>query len=173
MTKIEKAIDGKVTKHRNLTYDEIATYLFENLKIPPTDCLRFNYQTGRYDTREVMIKPEVDISSFIGTQEFMDHKIISRRQCSNITKITFKNVPLNIPDEEVIQLAETYGKPVDYIVHYERLNNYKNRGMMGGTRFIDVELFTGAALNNFYWMEGPLPGDTGTRVTVLHAGQTQ
>ena len=44
---------------------------------------------------------------------------------------------------------------------------------MGGTRFIDVELFTGAALNNFYWMEGPLLGDTGTRVTMLHAGQTQ
>ena len=28
-------------------------------------------------------------------------------------------------------------------------------------------------MNNYYWMEGPLPGDTGCRVTVLHAGKTQ
>ena len=95
------------------------------------------------------------------------------RQRNNVTKITFRNVPLNIPDEEIVQLVETYGKPVDFTVHYERLNNYKNRGMVGGTRFMDVELFPGASMNNFHWMEGPLAGDTGGRITVLHAGQTQ
>ena len=62
---------------------------------------------------------------------------------------------------------------VDYMVHYERLYNDKNRGMMGGTRYVEVELFPGASMNNFYWMEGPLPGDSGCRITVLHAGQIQ
>ena len=28
-------------------------------------------------------------------------------------------------------------------------------------------------MNNFYWMEGPLPGDTSSRITVLHGGQIQ
>ena len=35
-----------------------------------------------------------------------------------------------------LNLAETYGKPIDYIVHYEKLNNVRNKGMVGGTRFI-------------------------------------
>ena len=28
-------------------------------------------------------------------------------------------------------------------------------------------------MNNFYWLEGPLPGDNGSRVMVLHSGQVQ
>ena len=31
----------------------------------------------------------------------------------------------------------------------------------------------GVYMNNFYWMEGPLQGDNGTRITVLHSGQEQ
>ena len=105
--------------------------------------------------------------------EFRGHEITARRQRNNVTKVTFKNVPLNIPDEEILHLCETYGKPVDFQVQYERLNNFKNKGMVGGTRSVDVEMFTGASMFNFYWMEGPLAGDEGCRVTVLHPGQTQ
>ena len=174
MAKIEKTdSEGKVYKHKNLTFDEIGAFLFDILKISPSDCLRFNYTTGRYDTREIMFKPGVDLSSYIGSYIFLDHEIVTRKQRSNVTKITLKNVPLNIPDEEIIHLCECYGKPVDYIVHYEKLFNDKNRGMQGGTRYIDIELFQGASMNNYYWMEGPLPGDSGSRITVLHPGQTQ
>ena len=60
---------------------------------------------------------------------------------------------------------------MDYVVHYEKLFNDKNRGMVGSTRFMDVELFHGASMFNYYWMEGPLAGDTGSRVTVLHPSQ--
>ena len=160
-------------KHRNLTFDEISEFLFDILKISPSDCLRFNYVTGRYDTKEVMFKPGVDISPYIGFFEFMEHEITTRKQRSNVTKVTFKNVPLNVPDDEIIHLCGTYGKPLDYIVHYEKLNNLRNKGMLGGTRYVEVELFPGASFNNFYWLEGPLPGDIGNRVTVLHPGQTQ
>ena len=174
MTKIEKVDnEGKVYKHKNLTYDEIGIFLFDILKISPADCMRFNYSTGRYDTHEIMFKPGFDISPFLGSFVYLDHDISTRRQRRNVTKITFKNVPLNIPDEEIVHLCESYGKPVDYTVYYERLNNDKNRGMQGGTRYVDLELFQGASLNNFYWMEGPLPGDTGSRITVLHPGQIQ
>ena len=62
-TKIERVNnEGKVTRHRNLTFDEIGTFLFDVLKISPTECLRFNYSAGRFDTKEVMFKSEVDIS---------------------------------------------------------------------------------------------------------------
>ena len=174
LTKIQKVdSEGNITKRKNLTFDEIGSFLFDILKISPTDCLRFNYTTGRYDTKEVMFKPEVDISAFLGTYEYLEHEITTRRQRNNVTKVTFKNLPLNIPDEEIVNLVECYGKPVDYVVHYEKMNNNKNKGMVSGTRFIELELFSGASLNNFYWMEGPLPGDSGCRVTVLHPGQIQ
>ena len=174
LTKIQKEDDkGNITKHRNLTFDEIATFLFDILKIPHSACLRFNYTTGRYDSREVMFKPGIDITPYLGTHIFMEHEIITKKQLSSVTKVTFKNVPLNIPDEEIIHLCETYGRPMDYIVHYEKLFNNKNRGMVGSTRYVEVELFPGASMNNYYWLEGPLPGDSGSRVTVLHPGQIQ
>ena len=118
-----------------------------------------------------MFKPDIDLTPFLGSYQGLEHEITCRRQRSNISKITFKNVPLNIPDEEIVNLCETYGKPVDYIVQYERMYNDKNRGMVGSTRVMDVELFQGASLFNYYWMEGPLVGDTGCRVTALHPGQ--
>ena len=173
-TKIEKVdSEGNKTKHRNLVFDEIGTFLFDVLKISPSDCLRFNFTSGRFDTKEVMFKPGIDITPYLGNFEFMEHEVTTRKQRNNVTKIVFKNVPLNIPDEEIVNLAESYGKPTDYTVHYEKLTNPRNKGMVGGTRFMEVELFPGAAMYNYYWMEGPLSGDTGSRVTVLHPGQVQ
>ena len=165
--------DGTISKFRNLTFDEIATFIFEVLKVSPSECKRFNYTTGRYDTREIMFAADIDISPYVGTFKFMHHEIQTRKQRSNVTKITFKNVPLNIPDEEILNLCETYGTPVDFVVHYEKLTNEKNSGHFGGTRYVDLELFPGTFLYNFYWMEGPLSGDAGRRITVLHAGQIQ
>ena len=114
------------------SFDYIATFLFDELQIKPEDCLRFNYTLGRYDSREVMFKPGVNLSPFIGSFEFKGHEITTRKQRNNVTKVTFKNVPLNIPNEELLHLCETYGKPVDHVVHYELLHNIRNRGMTGG-----------------------------------------
>ena len=163
--------DGNISKPRNITFDEIGTFIFDILKIPVADCLRFNYITGRYDTKEIMLKPGVDLSPFIGTFTYLDHNITTKKQLNNITKVTFTNVPLNIPDEEIINLCEVYGKPIDYVVHYEKMTNSKNRGQTSGVRFVEMEMFQGASFNNFFWMEGPLAGDAGARITVLHPGQ--
>ena len=105
----------------------MGTILFDIVKIKPSDCLRFNYTSGRYDTREIMFKPDIDLTPLLGSYQGLGHEITCRRQRSNISKITFKNVPLNIPDEEIVNLCETYGKPVDYIVQYEKMYNDKNR----------------------------------------------
>ena len=151
LTKIQ-TIDaaGKTHTRKNLSFDEIGSFLFDILKVNPSDCLRFNYTSGRYDTREVMFKPEVNLAPYLGTYKYLEHEFFCKKQQSNISKITFKNVPLNIPDKEIVNLCETYGKPVDFIVHYEKLYNTKNRGMQGSTRYMDVELFHGASMFNYY-----------------------
>ena len=36
---------------------------------------------------------------------------------------------------------------------------------------MDMQLTEGMCFENYYWMEGPLPGDVGKRIVVLHNGQ--
>ena len=67
----------------------------------------------------------------------------------------------------------SYGSPVENKVQYEVLRNSRNKGHTGSTRFVDMELNEDSSFNNYYWMEGPFPGDQGRRVLVLHSGQAQ
>ena len=159
---------------KSLTHDDLAELIFDVLNINYTMCIGFNYTTGRYSVREVKFKPGVDISSFIKSGfQFRGHEVSTKKQVNNLTKVTFRNVPFNVPDEEIIELCKSYGNPVDNRVNYEKLFNARNKGMSGGTRWVEMELKSGVCFKNFYWMEGPLPGDIGSRVTVLHSGQEQ
>ena len=105
--------------------------------------------------------------------EFKGYEVSTKKQLNNVTKVSFRNVPFNIPDEEIIELCKCYGNPLNNKVYYEILFNARNRGMMGGTRWVEMELQPGVSMYNFYWREGPLQGDTGSRFTVLHNGQEQ
>ena len=116
----------------------------------------------------------IDLSAFIKSNiKFKGHMISTKKQTNNVTKVSFRNVPFNIPDEEIIQLCNCYGKTVNNEVHYERMYNSRNRGMVGSTRWVEMEFNPGCSMNNFYWLKGPLQGDNGTRITVLHNGQEQ
>ena len=159
-------------KPANLTFDQIGELLFDLLKIKSEDCLRFNFSSYRYDRREVTMKPNVDISPYIKTvSDFYGHTVTTSRQSSNILRVSFRNVPLNVPDEEIIHLCGFYGTPINNRVEYEKLTNSKCAGLIGSTRFVDMKMNQGASFMNYYWMEGPLPGDQGCRITVLHSGQ--
>ena len=64
------------------------------------------------------------------------------RILKNVTKITFKNVPMSVPDEEIIHLCKTYSTPIDNIVHREmvRLQTPVKRTITGSTRYVEVNL---------------------------------
>lgn len=159
-------------KPANLTFDQIGELLFDHLKIKSEDCLRFNFSSYRYDRREVILKPNVDITPYLKTiSDFYGHTVTTVRQSSNIIRVSFRNVPLNVPDEEIVHLCSFYGTPLNNKVEYEKLSNVKCAGLTGSTRFVDMEMNPGSSMMNFYWMEGPLPGDQGCRITVLHSGQ--
>ena len=166
--------DGTIGKAKSLNFDDIGEFLFDILCIDPESCISFNFSTGRYDQREIKFKSDVDISPYVRVTPviFKDHSITVKKQRQNITRVTFKNVPLNVPGEEILTLCACYGKPVETTVQYERLNNIKGRGLTGSTRHVDMQLNPGVSFENYYWMEGPLPGDVGRRVVVLHNGQT-
>ena len=56
-------------------------------------------------------------------------------------------------------------------MNYEKLHNIRGLGLTGATRFVDVEMEQGVSFENYYWLEGPLPGDIGKRIVVLHSNQ--
>ena len=162
------------SKPKSLTFDNLGELIFDILSINPDNCIGYNYNSEMYDTKEIKFKPGIDLSPYIKSSfEFKGHKISTKKQIFNVTKVSFRNVPFNVPDEEIIQLCNSYGKPLNKKVYYEKLFNFRNRGMMGSTRWVEMELNEGCCMNNFYWLEGPLQGDTGARITVLHNGQEQ
>ena len=158
---------------RPLTFDELGELIFDVIKINPEDCITFDYNTGRFDTKHIQLKPSIQADQFVTTNpiQFKGHLVSVCKQLNNITRVTFKNVPLNVPNEEILQLCNSYGKPLDNKVYFETLTNQRNKGMRGSTRFVDMELKKGASMMNYYWLEGPLSGDQGRRVLVLHNGQ--
>ena len=164
--------DGESISPKSLTYEDIGELLFDTLEIDPEECISFNFNSGRYDLREVKFKPNIDTSKYMRLEAipFKEHMVTVTKQRQNIIKVTFKNVPLNVPDEEILTLCAAYGKPVS-CVQYEHLHNIRGRGLTGSTRYVDMELEKGQSFENFYWMEGPLPGDVGKRIVVLHNGQ--
>ena len=159
----------------NMLAEDVGELLFDILRLNPAHCLAYDYNTGRNDTKQVKLKPGIPVADILAKSplEFKGFKVVVSQQRLNITRVTFKNVPLNVPDEEIIHLCMSYGSPMENKVQYEVLRNSRNKGHTGSTRFVDMELNEDSSFNNYYWMEGPFPGDQGRRVLVLHSGQAQ
>ena len=83
-----------------------------------------------------------------------------------------KNVPWDIPNEEIINLCQVYGTPLNNKVKYEPMPR-AYRGVRGPNRSVEMKMKPGKQFENVYWVEGPLDGDKGCRITVLHHGQEQ
>ena len=176
--KKNQKLDKESENFPNLNFDDISEVIFELINIQFEDCIGVDYNTGRYDTKEVILKPQVDSSKYIPSEplEYKNHEITVKKMLHNVTKVTFKNVPMYVPDEEILHLCGTYGTVVDDKVYWEqqRITTSKKRGVLvSPTRYVYMHLNNGSALNNFYWMEGPMAGDPGRRITVLHQGQRQ
>ena len=73
-------------KPTNLTFDQFGELIFDRLNISSDDCLRINYASHRYDTRELELKPHVDISKYImDVDNFYGHSVSTKRQSSQIS----------------------------------------------------------------------------------------
>ena len=118
--------DGTEGRAKALTTEDISVLIFEVLKFNPEDCATIALVTNRYDTKEIKLKPEVDPSIYLTSLpvQFKDHEIMVSKQTTNITKVTFKNVPLNIPDEEIVNLCQSYGKPINNLVKYDKPSSW-------------------------------------------------
>ena len=108
---------------KNLSFDDISELIFEALGFQFEDCIGVDYYTGRYDTREVHLKANVDPSKYVIREPitFMNHEVTVAKMISDVVKVVFKNVPLYVPDEEILHLCQYYGTVVDNTVYKEQL----------------------------------------------------
>ena len=133
ITKQNYMENNQMTKHRNLTFDELSVFIFDILHIRHEDILAIDYTTGRYDQREVKLKPGVEATPYLGKKDYMKHNINVPKQTHSVTKVIFRNVPLNVPDEEILNLAICYGDVKGEVKH-EKLFNNKDRNLSGSNR---------------------------------------
>ena len=92
-------------------YDQFSDFIFTTLKIDPNICLRLNFSQSTFGTKELMFKSHFNIDQVVGTYNYDKFTIVCKIQTGNVTKVTFKNVLLNIPDDKIINLCEAYGTP--------------------------------------------------------------
>ena len=174
LIKIVKFEDGKEVRAPSLIMEDIGELFFEVLKLEVNDCAGISLSTQRYDTKEINLKPGVEPNKYITKSpiEYKGHMVTISQQTIGTIKVTFKNVPWEIPDEEIINLCEVYGTPLNNIVNHEQMPR-AYRGLKGPNRSVDMKMTHGKQFENFYWMEGPLEDDRGCRITVLHSSQEQ
>ena len=90
--------------------------------------------------------------------KFKEHYITIQKQTNNVTHVTFKHVPMNVPDKDIIDLCKVYGEPINNEVVYER-PSAKTRGVQRSMRYVMMKMKQGKQFENFYCMEGLLSGD--------------
>ena len=119
---------------RNLTMDDISELTFDILGIKFEECVGIDFWTGRYDSREIILKPGVDTTKYITTEPiiFKEHEVHVKKMLVGMTKVTFKNVPMYVPDEEILHLCGVYGTVQDNKVHWEtiRVSTSTQKGVL-------------------------------------------
>ena len=156
---------------KSLTFDDFADFLFDHLKINPEDCSSYTFSQYSNNSKELKFKPSVDISPFIGSFSFRGHSFVTRRQGNKTVRLTFREVPHFICDEELLNIVKCYGAPTDSVMHYDQSPNPKSRGLVNvSTRHMEM-IMGNKQIPNYFWLEGAHQGDKSVRITVTHPGQ--
>ena len=149
--------NNPTTKPFSLSDAQIGEFLFDFLKIKPSTCLELDLNTGRYDSRELLLRSGTDLTGII----------------NNGAPHIFRRVPIGIPNKELLHLCKLHGTLVDGKVNREtiRLGSNFRYTISSSTRWVDVKIHPGQSFKNFYWFSGPGQGEIGRKETVLHLNQ--
>ena len=141
----------------NLSELHMSELIFNTLKIPAECCIELDMQTGRYEKKELLVTPNTDLTNALTTDTpklFRQHEVRVTVISNLATKVTFKGVPITVPNEELIHLCSHYGRLVDGIVRRQiiRLGSNTKHVINNSTRSVQVQLHPGKFLKNFYWL---------------------
>ena len=155
----------------------VATYLFEILKINQTDAIEIDHFSSRSKKR-ILLRDGVNIDQhkLYMPDTYKGYIVNVERTAQAKTRILFRNVPIDCPEVELINLCNTYGS-IEGNITYQFMNvpteNKGNIRMRTSNRVAYVVLEPGKNMKNFYWLGGLQNTSKDTKITVIHHGQTQ
>ena len=160
---------------QGLTQEDVEHILFNELKIDVDAVVEVDI-TSRYNFKEIIFKKDHDIVKYQRPPFlFKGHMVTagSSAKLRNMVKITFRNVPRSVPDEELLHFCSKFGHVHDRTVFYGKYFSGNFAGLHNGTRWLNIELTSKVPIN-FIWLEGPEDNES-VRVTVTlgAGGETQ
>ena len=129
-----------------LTDAQLGDFLFIELKIPINDVIQLDF-SNRSDSKQIKVKQTTILTHIVTDHKdfphfHKDHEITISTLSLQSTKVTFIDVPLTVPDEELRHLCALHGTLVDGIVHrvYVKLGGVSKVSIPGPTRWLNVHI---------------------------------
>ena len=178
---VKNILNVKIEKIRSresvlgLTHEDVENILFNELKID-IDAVEEVDVTSKYNFKEIIFKKDHDVIKYQRPPFIYKGHIVTagtNSKLRNMVKITFRNVPRSVPDEELVHFCKSFGMVEDKTVYYGKFLSGNFKGLYNGTRWLNIELNCRVPIN-FIWLEGPEDQES-TRVTVTlgAGGETQ
>ena len=167
-------LEVRVNDVANKTFSSkmLCRFVIETLKIPRGSILSFNHATFGLPCSEIRVTDEVDLLPFSGSHQFEGFQIETAKQGAVAVTVTFSNVQHLIPNQELKNICEFYGKLVDDVVEYEPVSANPEWGEVINlnTRKFRVIPDYVRRFPNYFWLHGT--GTSGqARVTASFPGQ--
>ena len=162
-----------------LSVTDWADFLFDEMNMDPSEALGIDFFSGNRGSVEVLLHPKVDVGKFICSgKAFKGYNMEISKMASDETKVVFLNVPLFVPDEEIIHLVTSYGGKMEKEgVHHETkeitTSGGKKVSLRTTTRYVYATFPANKCLRRYYWLEGPCRNDPGRRIIVQHKKQKE
>ena len=160
-----------------LSHDQWSKLIFGTFKLPLTEVEGIDFHAGGINAVELKFKEKFDTSHLINsTANYEGRSFTLSKQEMGSTKVTFKNVPFSVPDEELLHLVKSYGgkmetKQVEHEKVAVKLPDGEIKHFESTTRSIHATFPPNRRLRTFYWLQGPLAKDPMRRVVIEHTGQ--
>ena len=107
---------------------------------------------------------------------YKGYQIRIERLTQTKTRVLFKNVPIDCPEVEIINLCNAYGEREGPITRQVMTVPTESNGeirMPTTTRVAMVKLHKNTTFKNYYWLGGLQPSSRDTKITGIHHVQTQ
>ena len=170
----EQGVEEKVPGHQDW-----ANIIFDLLAFLPEDV------TGVHFRSDGPWSSEIEVTSEETADKYAGKTLVNNNVTFQVTKIqegedviTFRDVPLSVPDCELIHLVKAYnGKMSKEEVFYKQEKIKTDGGVevtlaKSSTRYIYATLPPNKRIRSYYWLQGMGAGDTAKRIVVLHKNQS-
>ena len=162
---------------RQMYMKDWASLIFDDLEMAVDDVVAIDFHAGGPNMVEIQYADSVDPSKYLDlsyNKKGLEFKLKPTSQVS--TTVSFKGVPLCVPDQELLHLIKAYGGKLESeVVSHEKVEHVTEKGVSftvsGTTRTVNASFPPNKRLRSYYWLQGPLAKDQMRRVTVTHDGQ--